>query len=88
MQALYAIGSGGLFGKGLGNSTLIIKYLPEAQNDMIFSIICEETGLFGAILVILLFACLIWRLMEKSEVVWRGLSAAGLSPHTMPRAAL
>ena len=47
LQGLYAIGSGGLFGKGLGNSTQKIQSIPEAQNDMIFSIICEELGLFG-----------------------------------------
>lgn len=63
IQALYAIGSGGFLGRGLGNSIQKLGSVPEAQNDMIFSIICEETGLFGAILVILLFACLIWRLM-------------------------
>lgn len=55
MQALYAIGSGGFFGKGLGNSTQKLGALPEAQNDMIFSIICEELGVFGAALVILMF---------------------------------
>ena len=62
-QALYAIGSGGLFGKGLGNSIQKLSYLSEAHNDMIFSIICEELGLFGAVAVILLFALLLWRCM-------------------------
>ena len=62
MQALYAIGSGGFFGKGLGNSTQKLATIPEAQNDMIFSIICEELGLFGAILVLLLFGYLLYRL--------------------------
>lgn len=62
MNALYAIGSGGLFGKGLGQS-MQKMILPEAYNDMIFSIICEELGLFGAICVIALFFCLIWRFM-------------------------
>ena len=62
MQALYAIGSGGLFGKGLGNSTQKLSTIPEAQNDMIFSIICEELGLFGAILVLMLFGYLLYRL--------------------------
>ena len=62
MNALYAIGSGGLFGKGLGQS-MQKMILPEAYNDMIFSIICEELGLFGAICVIGLFFCLIWRFM-------------------------
>lgn len=61
LQALYAIGSGGLFGKGLGNSMQKLGTLPEAQNDMIFSIICEELGLFGAIAIIFLFILLIWR---------------------------
>ena len=63
LQALYAIGSGGVFGKGLGQSMQKLGFLPEAQNDMIFSIICEELGLFGAIAVILLFVLLIWRFM-------------------------
>lgn len=62
MQALYAIGSGGFFGKGLGNSAQKLGAIPEAQNDMIFSIICEELGVFGAALVILLFVFLLYRL--------------------------
>lgn len=63
LQALYAIGSGGVFGKGLGGSMQKLGFLPEAQNDMIFSIICEELGLFGALAVMLLFVLLIWRCM-------------------------
>ncbi len=63
LQALYAIGSGGIFGKGLGQSMQKLGFIPEAQNDMIFSIICEELGLFGAIAIILLFLLLIWRFM-------------------------
>ena len=63
IQALYAIGSGGIFGKGLGQSIQKLGFLPEQQNDMIFSIICEELGLFGGIAVILIFLLLIWRLM-------------------------
>ncbi len=63
LQALYAIGSGGVFGKGLGESMQKMGFIPEAQNDMIFSIICEELGLFGAIAVMLMFLLLIWRLM-------------------------
>ncbi len=62
MQGLYAIGSGGLFGKGLGNSAQKLGALPEAQNDMIFSIICEELGILGAMIVVLLFVFLLWRL--------------------------
>lgn len=63
LQALYAIGSGGLWGKGLGQSMQKLGFLPEAQNDMVFSIICEELGLFGAFCVILLFVMLLWRMM-------------------------
>lgn len=63
LQALYAIGSGGIWGKGLGQSMQKLGFLPEAQNDMVFSIICEELGLFGAFCVLLLFIMLIWRLM-------------------------
>ncbi len=63
LQALYAIGSGGIFGKGLGQSMQKLGFLPEAQNDMIFSIICEELGLFGGIAIIILFLLLIWRFM-------------------------
>ncbi len=63
LQALYAIGSGGLWGKGLGQSMQKLGFLPEAQNDMVFSIICEELGLFGAFCVLLLFIMLIWRFM-------------------------
>ena len=84
MQALYAIGSGGLFGKGLGDSTLIIKYLPEAQNDMIFSIICEDLGLMGAGAVILMFVLLIWRCMiiaDNSEDLYGALLVVGVMAH-------
>ena len=63
LQSLYAIGSGGTFGKGLGESMQKMGFIPEAQNDMIFSVICEELGLFGAIAVMLMFLLLIWRLM-------------------------
>ena len=64
LQGLLAIGSGGLFGQGLGNSMQKLGFVPEAQNDMIFSIICEELGLFGASLVMVLFAVLIFRLFR------------------------
>lgn len=62
LQALYAIGSGGFFGRGLGNSIQKLGSVPEAQNDMIFSIICEELGIFGALMVLALFAYLLYRL--------------------------
>lgn len=63
LQALYAIGSGGIFGKGLGQSTQKLGFIPEAQNDMIFSIICEELGLFGGLCIIALFLLLLWRML-------------------------
>lgn len=61
VQSLYAIGSGGLFGLGFGHSRQKYLYLPEAQNDYLFAIVCEELGLVGALLVIALFALLIIR---------------------------
>ncbi len=63
LQGLYAIGSGGVWGKGLGQSMQKLNFLPEAQNDMIFSIICEELGLFGAVAVLIMFIMLLWRMM-------------------------
>ena len=60
-QGLYAIGSGGIFGVGLGNSRQKYGYVSEPQNDFILSIICEELGFFGAMLVIVLFVLLLWR---------------------------
>ncbi len=63
LQSLYSIGAGGIFGKGLGQSTQKLGFVPEAQNDMIFSIVCEELGLFGATAILILFMILIWRFM-------------------------
>ncbi|MDO5426024.1 MAG: FtsW/RodA/SpoVE family cell cycle protein [Eubacteriales bacterium] len=63
LQALYAIGSGGFFGKGLGNSTQKLSALPEAQNDTIFAVICEELGVFGAAMLTLMFVFLLYRLL-------------------------
>lgn len=60
-QGLYAIGSGGIFGLGLGQSVQKYSYLPEPYNDFIFAIVCEELGFVGAVVVILLFAALILR---------------------------
>ena len=84
IQGLYAIGSGGIFGKGLGSSLQKLGFVPEAQNDMIFSIICEELGLVGAILVMLVFGLLIWRLMVISTHapdLCGALIAAGIMGH-------
>lgn len=61
VQSLYAIGSGGLFGLGLGQSKQKYLYLPEPQNDFIFSVLAEELGFAGCLFVIILFAILIWR---------------------------
>ena len=84
MQALYAIGSGGFFGRGLGNSTQKLGSLPEAQNDMIFSIICEELGVFGAALLILLFVFLLYRLFfiaQNAPDLLGALIASGIFIH-------
>ena len=84
LQGLYAIGSGGLFGKGLGASMQKLGFVPEAQNDMIFSIICEELGLFGAICVILLFVFLLWRFMviaNNAQDLYGALTVTGIMAH-------
>ena len=60
-NSLYAIGSGGLWGLGLGQSRQKYLYLPEPQNDFIFAIVVEELGLIGAIMILLIFALLVWR---------------------------
>lgn len=61
LQSLYAVGSGGIFGKGLGQSIQKLGFIPESHNDYVFSVVCEELGLFGAICVVMLFVLLIWR---------------------------
>ncbi len=84
LQGLYAIGSGGLFGKGLGQSMQKLGFLPEAQNDMVFSIVCEELGLFGAVCVILLFLLVIWRLMviaNNAADLYGALIVTGIMAH-------
>lgn len=84
VQALYAIGSGGVLGKGLGQSMQKRGFLPEAQNDMIFSIICEELGLFGGIAVIIMFLMLIWRLMiiaNNAPDLYGALLVVGVMAH-------
>lgn len=60
-NSLYAIGSGGLWGLGLGQSRQKYLYLPEPQNDFVFAIVCEELGLIGAVIILLIFALLVWR---------------------------
>lgn len=84
LQALYAIGSGGMLGKGLGQSMQKLGFLPEAQNDMIFSIICEELGLVGGLTVMALFLILLWRLMYivvNSKDLFGALLVVGVMGH-------
>lgn len=86
LQGLYAIGSGGVFGVGLGNSVQKLGFVPEAQNDMIFSIICEELGLVGAGIIILLFLLLIWRfflIASGCRDLFGALIATGAMAHMM-----
>lgn len=83
LQALYAIGSGGLFGKGLGKSAQKL-ILPEAQNDMIFSIICEELGVVGAIAVLFVFILILYRMLfiaKNSQSRFGGLLVVGVFSH-------
>lgn len=86
LQGLYAIGSGGLFGRGIGNSIQKLGFVPEAQNDMIFSIVCEEWGLIGASGLILLFFLLIWRffvIAVHAKDLFGTLIASGAMAHLM-----
>lgn len=66
LQAMYGIGSGGIWGKGLGKSIQKLGTLPEAQNDMIFSVICEELGIVGGFAILFMFALLLWRIKDVS----------------------
>lgn len=82
-QGLYAIGAGGFFGKGLGNSTQKM-IIPEAQNDMILSIICEEMGVFGVVVVLFLFAMLLYRLLfiaQNAPDLYGSLIVIGIFAH-------
>ncbi len=82
IQSLYAIGSGGLFGAGLGNSKQKYLYIPEPHNDFIFAVLSEELGFVGCTLVILLFGIFIWRgivIAMKSKDMFGGLLAIGIT---------
>ena len=84
LQGLYAIASGGVFGKGLGESMQKLGFIPESHNDMIFSVICEELGLFGAFALILLFVLLVWRIFIiaiNAPDLYGGLIATGVLTH-------
>lgn len=81
VQSLYAIGSGGFFGHGLGESIQKLGFIPEAYNDIIFAIICEELGLLGAGMVILLFGVIVWqgaKIAIKAPDAFTTYLAAGL----------
>lgn len=83
IQGLYAIGSGGFFGKGLGNSAQKM-IIPEVQNDMILSIICEELGVFGAMMVLVLFGLLLYRLLfiaQNAPDMYGSLVVTGIFSH-------
>ncbi|WP_040196558.1 putative lipid II flippase FtsW [Candidatus Soleaferrea massiliensis] len=91
VQSLYAIGSGGLMGVGLGNSRQKFLYIPEPQNDFIFAIVCEELGFIGAALIIILFALLLWRgftIAMKAKDKFASLVAAGLTAQVAIQAML
>ena len=84
LQSLYAIGRGGIFGKGLGNSIQKLSFLPEAQNDMIFAVICEELGLFGAVCVIIMFLFMLWRfaiIANYAPDLFSSMLAVGIMAH-------
>lgn len=84
IQALYAIGSGGFLGRGLGNSIQKLGSVPEAQNDMIFSIVCEELGILGGIILLLLFAYLLYRLFfiaQNAPELFGSLMVSGIFIH-------
>lgn len=83
-QSLYAIGSGSLLGKGLGAGTQKLDKIPEAQNDMIFAIICEELGLVGAVLLFLMYGYLIYQLyviVKESSNVFGSVLVIGTMVH-------
>lgn len=82
IQSLYAIGSGGFFGRGLGQSIQKLGYIPEAYNDIIFAIICEELGFFGAMMIVLLFVLFAWNGVQVSFFApntFMSLIAAGIT---------
>lgn len=84
LQGLYAVASGGLKGKGLGNSIQKLEKIPEAQNDMIFSIVCEELGVIGAGILLAMFVFLVYhliRIASKSENIFGRVLVLGISFH-------
>ena len=71
IQALIAIGNGGAFGVGLGDSMQKLFYLPEAHNDFVFAVLAEETGLFGVTLLLATYAFMIWRCFDLAAQAGR-----------------
>lgn len=84
LQGLYAIGAGGIFGKGLGNGTQKLSSIPEVQNDMIFAAICEELGIFGLVILLFLFGVLLYRLFiiaQNAPTLHSSLIVVGIFLH-------
>ncbi|MBR6742507.1 MAG: cell division protein FtsW [Clostridia bacterium] len=84
IQGLYAIGSGGAFGVGLGESNLKFGYVSQPHNDFIFTIVCEELGFVGALAVVILFGLLVWRglyISRKAPDTFSSITAFGISTH-------
>ncbi len=91
IQSLYAIGSGGLFGVGLGESKQKYLYVSEPQNDFIFSILAEELGFIGCVIVIILFALFVWRgiiIAMKAPDMFGSLLATGITTLVMIQVAI
>lgn len=84
LQGLYAIASGGIFGTGLGDSMQKLGFIPESHNDMIFSIVCEELGMVGAGIVIIMFVLMMWRILSSAMTapdLFSGLICTGVMIH-------
>ena len=82
IQSLLAIGSGGILGRGIGQSRQKYLWLPEPHNDFIFAIVCEELGLIGAVIIIILFCLLVWRgftIAMRAQDKFGSLLALGLT---------
>ena len=84
LQGLYAIASGGMFGSGLGESMQKLGFIPESHNDMIFAIICEELGMVGAAIVIIMFIFMLWRILNtamNAPDLFTGMICTGVMIH-------
>ena len=84
LKGLYAIASGGMFGSGLGESMQKLGFIPESHNDMIFAIICEELGMVGAAIVIIMFIFMLWRILNtamNAPDLFTGMICTGVMIH-------